>query len=108
MEDENNNNADLRTEDVEEMTDSNKENEPIQNTPVGFLKRRKTGANVTTPAKKSNTTNPAKTSNDTTSGKNSKAKDPRKDLPTLVTGTAPQSRNAFAAAFAESSATKIK
>ncbi|KAF9367473.1 hypothetical protein CPB97_005711, partial [Podila verticillata] len=34
MEDENNNNADLRTEDVEEMTDSNKENEPIQNTPV--------------------------------------------------------------------------
>ncbi|KAF9308679.1 hypothetical protein BG003_010755 [Podila horticola] len=108
LEDENNNNADLRTEDVEEMSDSNKENEPIQNTPVGFLKRRKTGVNVTTPAKKSKTTDPTKTSNDTTSGKKSKAKDPRKDLPTLVAGTAPQSRNAFAAAFAESSATKIK
>ncbi|KAF8929568.1 hypothetical protein BGZ52_002054, partial [Haplosporangium bisporale] len=108
MEDENNNNADLRTEDVEEMADSNKENEPVQNSPVGFLKRRKTGANVTTPTKKSKTTDPAKTSNDTTSGKKSKAKGPRKDLPTLVAGTAPQSRNAFAAAFAESSATKIK
>ncbi|KAF9372322.1 hypothetical protein CPC16_002490 [Podila verticillata] len=107
LEDENNN-ADLRTEDVEEMSDGNKENEPIQNTPIGFPKRRKTGTNVTTPAKKLKSTVTAKMSNDTTSGKKSKTKDPHKDLPTLVAGAAPQSRNAFAAAFAESYATKIK
>jgi len=47
-------------------------------------------------------------SNDATSGKKSKAKDPCKDLPTLMAGTAPQSCNAFATAFAKSSATKIK
>lgn len=89
------------------LIDGNKKNEPIQNTPIGLLTRCKTGAKAITPSKKSKATISCKTSNDTTSGKTTRAKDPCKDPPTLVAGASPQSHNAFAAAFAESSATKI-
>lgn len=40
--------------------------------------------------------------------KKSKAKDPRKDPPTLVADTVPQSRNAFTTAFLDASNNKIE
>lgn len=112
----NNNNYDLGPEEEEAFSDDNKENEPIQEKSSNLLKRPLSSSETGTPAKKVKNVMTKSTKELATVGKsgvtdpvkNSKAKDPRKNPPTLVPDAVPQSRNAFAAAFLDASNTKIE
>lgn len=110
----NNNNTDLGHEEVEILTDDDKENEPVIKTGGNIQKRCFPGSKTAVLASKIKKIKSVKEA--TTVGKikvmalekKSKAEDPQKDPPTLVANAVPQSRNAFATAFLDASNNNIE